>query len=333
MIFFMSNGLGDLIMATPAINQYLKVFNQNRLIIIVSKSAQVDALKFLISGNYEAYSLDRNIVKLIKIYLRIIFSKGPLVAPLLSSKPRSLLMLCLFAKKIFTNSKAAFSIPWLVTRLDINMYQKGIHQVNYCINFLSKTFNVKFSEISNMPLLFERDKSMPNSIKVIALGISSGFLERHKIPSPEYFANFVNQLSIFKKCHFLLISTKSDSDVVNKFLAKINSDILITELRDLNLEDLIRVIKNADLCISGTTGQGHIFSTCNIPMLVFGGVTDPNLSGPFVKDVIAVCHDYPCGPCYNEKYRFGCGRNCMDSIDINKVVHHALNLLDVSSVT
>lgn len=328
MIFFMSNGLGDLIMAVPALNNYLKSCNKKKTYIILSKTQHIEALKLYIEGNYSAYALDVSVYKLIKLYLRIIFVRGPIVAPSLSSKRLSLIKLCLLGKKIYTNSRAAFSIPCLVKRLDMNMYDKGIHQVNYYINFMSIVTNIKLTQFNFMPLFFEKNRCELNTIPLVILGISSGSTERSKIPSPWYFANFVNRLSSMRNCKYLLVSTASDYDVIEEFRANLDKDVCIAELRDESLKNLVHIIKNADLAISGTTGQGHIFSTCSIPMLVFSGVTDFNQSGPFAKEVISISHTYSCGPCYDEKFRFGCGRKCMDSLDTNEAVYQAIKILD-----
>ena len=302
MILFMSNGLGDLIMAAPAINGYLKSGNKKKIFIIISKTQHIAALKLLVPGNYSAYALDRNVFELIKLYMRMFFFRGPIVAPALSSKRKSLIALCLLGKKIYTNSRAAFSIPGLVIRLEMNMYDKGLHQVNYYLNFLSTVTNIKMPKLNGPPHYFDKNKSVKNVIPLIVLGISSGALERNKIPSPGYFANFVNRLSLLKNCHYLIVSSPDDCEVIQEFRANVQKDVCITELKNLALRELVNIVKYADLAISGTSGQGHIFSTCNIPMLVFSGVTDFNQSGPFVKAVNSISHKYPCGPCYDEKY-------------------------------
>ena len=330
MIFFMSNGLGDMIMATPALNSYLKSANKKKTFIILSKTHHVEALKLLVSGNYSTYALDRGVFELIKLYLRLIFVRGPIVAPALSSKRKSLIGLCLLGKKIYTNSRAAFSIPGLVIRLEMNMYDKGLHQVNYYINFFVAVTNIKMPKLNCMPHYFDKNKSAKNVIPIIVLGISSGASEKHKIPSPSYFANFVNRLSLIKNCQFLLVSTSYDDEVIQEFRANVQKDVCITELKNLALRELVNIVKDADLAISCTTGQGHIFSLCNIPMLVFSGVTDFNQSGPFVKVVNTISHQYPCGPCYDENYRFGCGRNCMDDINTDEAVRDAVEILNKS---
>jgi hypothetical protein len=330
MIFFMSNGLGDLIMTSPALNSYLKSDNKKKTIIILSRTHHIEALKLLVPGKYLAYALDRSVFELIKLCVRLIFARGPIVAPALSSKRKSLIGLCLLGKKIYTNSRAAFSIPGLVIRLEMNMYDKGLHQVNYYINFLSTVTNIKMSKLNYMPHYFDKNKSVKNVIPIIVLGISSGTLERNKIPSPGYFANFVNRLSLLKNCHYLIVSSPDDCEVIQEFRANVQKDVCITELKNLALRELVNIIKYADLAISGTTGQGHIFSLCNIPMLVFSGVTDFNQSGPFVKVVNTISHQYPCGPCYDQSYRFGCGRNCMNDINTEQAVHDALEILNKS---
>ncbi len=326
----MSNGLGDLIMASPALNSYLKSGNKKKTFIILSKTKHIEMLKLLVSGNYSAYALDRSVFGLIKLYVRIFFARGPIVAPALSSKRKSLIGLCLLNKKIYTNSRAAFPIPWLVTRLEMNMYDNEEHQVNYYINFISDVMKINMPKLSCMPNYFDKNKSVKNVIPLIVLGISSGGLEKSKIPSPSYFANLVNRLSLIKNCQYLLVSTPYDCDVIQEFRAKVQKDVCITELKNLAFQELVNIIKYADLAISGTTGQGHIFSTCNIPMLVFSGVTDHNQSGPFAKVVNLINHKYPCGPCYDEEYRFGCGRNCMDDINTDEAVRYALEILNKS---
>ena len=66
--------------------------------------------------------------------------------------------------------------------------------------------------------------------------------------------------------------------------------------------------------ITGTTGQGHIASTCMDNLIVFDGVTSDAASGPIVKNKYVISHVRVCGPCYNEDFLYGCGVACMNDL-------------------
>jgi ADP-heptose:LPS heptosyltransferase len=127
----------------------------------------------------------------------------------------------------------------------------------------------------------------------------------------------------------MLIGASSD-DPLNKALrAALDTTIEVDERIDLPIDVLLRDLAGCDIGISGTTGQGHMMAAAQLPMLVVSGVTDPYESGPYTERVVHLRHDLPCGPCYQELFRFGCGRvACMDQLNVEQGAELALRLLN-----
>ena len=154
-------------------------------------------------------------------------------------------------------------------------------------------------------------------------------LERHKIPSPLLFASLLNALARRVPIRVMLIGASSDGPLNKALRDALDPAVEVDERIDLPFDVLLQELAKCDIGISGTTGQGHMMAAAQLPMLVLSGVTDPYESGPYTERVAHLRHNLPCGPCYQETFRFGCGRvACMDQLNVEQGAELALGLLD-----
>lgn len=333
-IIFLPYGIGDIIMSIPALRRLNNVYDASQIYLIISNNTQKELLNFLIKKpiNLIIYN-NKTPRSLIKLYYKI-FEINPefIYAPLINTTFSRILFFLITTKRTFI---PLYAIPMrllnlIPSRISLETFEG--HQVNYYINFFNQGHNkipiqvakhseIKFDFLNNT---FFRNRDIYN----IVIGISCGIYERHKIPSPKFFAEFANKLSELINCKFHLIGNSNDISLINEFVSHVKNKNVINKIISDNITDTLISMSNYDLGITGTTGQGHMMSIGNFPLLVFGGVTEPLESGPYAERVIIIKHNLECGPCYQATYKFGCKQiKCMEMLSIDIAVQNALELL------
>lgn len=321
-ILFIPNGIGDILMALPLIRRLLSQIPPKSLAIVVSNAIQKKLLEKSIESNVVIYSrFNRNKFSQFFLLLKLIaFNANICFAPLISKKLVNKIFLFLtFTKTIVPKGMGAKYWPNLIES-GIRIDSFGGHQVNYYLSFVGSYFNHLDINPVNFPEMKLLSYSVPQRSKsdkpIIAFGISCGVLERHKIPDPRIFAKIANQVASDIPAKILIFGTAEDLPLLVKFEASLNPSIELTKLVDMPLDQLITALSCCDVGVCGTTGQGHMMAAASLPVLILSGVTSELESGPYTEIVGVVKHDLPCGPCYGENYRFGCGKiACMDLID------------------
>jgi ADP-heptose:LPS heptosyltransferase len=210
----------------------------------------------------------------------------------------------------------------------------GGHQVNFFVQFLADMEpNIDRSrvEVAELKAISHHRLNGGSDVRTVArivVGISCGELERHKIPSPSFFAQLLNSVARHQSIQLLVIGSTTDRPLIDELCCLLSTRISIELVIDLPIEELIERIGECNLGISGTTGQGHMMAAAGLPMLVLAGVTNPYESGPYVQRAAVLRHRYACGPCYQVTYRIGCGRvACMETLDVEEGARLALQLL------
>lgn len=334
LVFFLPNGIGDLIMAIPALRRLLNNIEARQITVVVANRSQSLILKEAVSSDINILErYDGSCFSQLKLWIKIFFLNAEIVfAPMISSKKiNTLFFISLFTKIVVPNDYIN-KVPNCFIRSEFSLSNIGMHQVNYYIMFLSQFFNniskepasqfeLQLSHKDYVNLNYPLSSSaFANHIKIV-VGISCGYLERHKIPEPYFFSGLLNQLATNHKLHILMIGNQADVHLIQKVVQKLRSDIAVEVIVDSPIGELINKMSSCHAGISGTTGQGHMMAAAGLPMLVLAGVTDPFQSGPYANRVAILRHRYKCGPCYQESYRFGCQEvQCMNTLDVNEGV-------------
>ncbi len=336
-IFFLTNGIGDILMAIPALRRLIQARGVKGVAVVVSSPIHRQLLlQFITQDLRVLVRFDGRNFPNLRLWVKMLFLRADVVsAPLLS---RKCLHIAFFASLIhrvqvpFSFIHSSF-LGLQPSRLMLEHFPG--HQVNFFVQFLAEldpSIDSSIVDPAEFSLL-DRQASIGSqtSRKVprIAVGVSCIEHERHKIPSPLVFARLLNALARLQPFELFLFGSSSDQKLIDILLSSLTQGVSVIQAIGLPIKELIGLLGECELGISGTTGQGHMMAAAGLPMLVMAGVTNPYESGPYVQRAAVLCHGYDCGPCYQETYRLGCARfSCMEALDVEEGAQLAKQLLD-----
>ena len=314
-IVFAPNGFGDLVMLSP----FLRKLHENRQLlgIVVKSRKHQELLEELgVSGIKFFFLNTRSIKSVLLLFLKLCFRRPVIVAPFLSTRKIPQFVLALAGRKLFVPTKA-ITVPNLF-EIESQFDQR---LQRHLMLYLKDTFKLVFSNTSQSNVFNEIYRPVSNDCEFIGDGkkrilicLSCGAEERHKIPSAEVFAKFINYLCAYNEVEIICIGVQSDVENINKFIKFLDNRYTYKKYIDLDFTKLRSLISTCSLGVTGTTGQGHIASTCLETLVVFDGVTSDAASGPVVKNKCLISHQRVCGPCYTETFLHGCGTPCMNDL-------------------
>lgn len=336
-IFFLPNGNGDILMLIPALRRLILAHGIERIVVVVASKLQDEFLRAFVGNRIMVIKrFDGHIFPNLRLFLKMLVIRGATIyAPLLSRKLPHFLFFFLICKKTFVPSSFISKGRFNLIPYKYSLEGFSGHQVNYFVQFVSSLLPLELQGMVNeseillkAPGIKSKNINSSRPYYKIALGISCGLLERHKIPSPIFFANLINNISDKINVEWLIFGIYSDKPLIDELRQSLNSSVKIHNILNLNFIEAIDLMSTCDLGVSGTTGQGHMMASAGIPILVLAGVTEPLESGPYSKRVSVLKHDLPCGPCYQENFRFGCSRiRCMDTLSVDDGTSLALKLI------
>jgi hypothetical protein len=324
-------------MAIPALRRLVNVRGVDGVAVVVSNRLHTDLLhRFIDPGLRTLERYDGQRFPHLRLWARLVVLRAEAIcAPMLSRKPLHTAFFASLLTRIHVPS-GFVAAPWLrvqPSRLALEGFDG--HQVNFFVQFLAELepridrSRVAVAELEPKSSRRATDASRISSVARIAVGISCGELERHKIPSPAVYARVLNALARQQAIELLVIGGTSDQPMIEVLRSSLDPGIPVDVVINVPVVDLIGRMRECDLGISGTTGQGHMMAAAGLPMLVLAGVTNPYESGPYVERAAVLRHRYACGPCYQETYRLGCGRiPCMETLDVEEGAQLARQLLD-----
>ncbi len=203
-----------------------------------------------------------------------------------------------------------------------------------CVNSYNNFKNIRsdFTAIFNLDSkeesiflksIQEKYRIFPDSFLVI-LNINASDLNQNRKWPFEYYVNLTNGLSLGKRNKIVLIGSSEDKKYVKKFVSRFNADKVIDLAGELELEELVYLIKNSKIFIGNDSGPLHIAYTFDKPTVSFFGPETPLLYGPPKEDKHTVLYkDIYCSPClniYNSK-TFICHDNqCLKQIRPEEVI-------------
>lgn len=322
MIIFLPNGFGDMIMALPAINFAIENCKKSNVVLVVLTEGHKKLVELFIPRNLKyIVRRDGKAFGDIRLYFKLLKTPtNSIVAPMVSNKFFHKLFFSILPKRLFSPLQLLKIAPGVNVRLPFSLNTFEGHQVNFLIQAVSFSLGLPAKSISYLEL-HNKSKAHRRERIQICLGMFCGALERHKVPSVEYFCGLVSYLDARLPADFHVIATDADNEKLEKFNSMLDANINLTIYKNQSFEELSRVIVDLDVGVSGMSGQGHLMSAFGLPMVIFSGVTNPKESAPFVKRAVICRHNFACGPCYQETFLRGCGSiNCMDHIPYDTVL-------------
>lgn len=336
-VFFLPNGLGDSLMAAPVLKRLIALHGADRLAVVVANNMHKILLDHLTGHELKTFTrFDGRRWPHLRLFMKLFAAPIDVIyAPLLARRWKHFAFFLILGKRLVAPASfIGLSLAWIQRS---SLSQSGFegHQSDYFVQFVAqqepglRRSPVDFLEMSAGIVPQARCAPVAVPRRTVAVGISCGLLERHKIPSPALFASLLNALARLVPIRIILIGASSDRSLNQALRDDLDPAVEVDERIDLPIDVLLQELAKCDIGISGTTGQGHMMAAAQLPLLVLSGVTDPYESGPYTQRVAHLRHDLPCGPCYQETFRFGCGRIlCMERLNIEQGADLALRLLE-----
>jgi hypothetical protein len=335
MIFFLPNGIGDILMAVPALRRLVAVRGVEGVTVVVASPVQGHILRAFVDPRLRTFARhDGGRFSELRLFLRMLASGARVIgAPMAATSRVTWWFMLLMARPVYLPSAFLPRSIFGLRRTPFLLKDFDGHQVDFFVRFLAAieprldARPVDPSEMAPAGMAAPAARAATGRRRVV-VGISCGPAERHKIPSPAAFANLVQAVARRVDVEVLMIGSPSDRALIDEFRRALDPAVPIEEAVGLPIDALVARIAACDLGISGTTGQGHMMAAAQIPMLVLAGVTSPQESGPFVRRAAVLRHRLACGPCYQAEFRSGCGElACMETLDVEEGASLAQRLL------
>lgn len=109
---------------------------------------------------------------------------------------------------------------------------------------------------------------------------------------------------------------------------------VVNAVGNLTLRQSAAVMARCDAVLGGDCGLTHIAAALDLPTLVLVGPTDPRITAPRGRGVEVIQSPHDCLACYEKELRIdpNCpAPACMHMIDVDRVVHQMISVLEASS--
>jgi len=295
----MPTWLGDSVMATPAIENLLKHFTMSEITLIGSQ-VSIEVLK-----NHpkvvNSYVIEK---KLINLYKFVSSLEEFDVFLSFRSSLRSKFM------QFFVKSEKTF-------QFDKNKYSKG-HQVEKYNNFINDCFDINLLASKLKLQTTSKKETTRNRLLGINPGASYGNSKRWH---PKKFADVAIDLS--NQFDVIILGGPSEKDIAKD----IESCLVENGIKNYtnfsaktSITELIGLISNLDLFITGDSGPMHIAAAFQIPTVSIFGPTNENETSQWLNEKsVIVKKNLECQPCMKRSCPL-VHHNCMKLIESDDVL-------------
>jgi hypothetical protein len=243
-LIFIPYGIGDALMAVPAIRRLAAIHGTENVAVVVRGIIQSQFLHTLVSPKLRVIERERwKRFPELALWWNIFRLRPRFVAaPMLSKRRFRLTFFFALFSRILVPSDFIDRKMLMVQPASVCLEEFEGHQVNYFVQFLSELEPaIDRSKVSEYELrTYDAEVQVGNSAtpKRIAVGLSCGLLERHKIPSPEWMASFINRLAKADLVEVLIPASRSDEPIVQRFIQNLDPKVKYDIFLDLSAEDL-----------------------------------------------------------------------------------------------
>ena len=338
-IVFLHNGLGDLIMAFPFLEELRRhCRGEGKVLVFVKCSVALQLLKLRGFEEFEIRVLNRRIVAFTALALRL---RRPerVFAPQACGDWR----MPLIAKLIGARTSYGPDTGIRILNFDRQLPPQEameLHKVVYYREYIRLAGFVLLEKPSILLRLPEPGDRIWTTLPVrhdnrrrIVLAPGSCAREQHKRwPAHNY--------SVLGR---RLLDDNSDAEVIllggpdeRKLLEQIRDGIGETSERCLvfaepDIAKTIALLSIATCLVAGCSGSTHLAAAAGIPMLVIYGPTNPGNTVAWSDRVRIVRLGLQCSPCYRPDFLSGCARPVCITAITPEIVYRELQLLLVGS--
>jgi lipopolysaccharide heptosyltransferase II len=213
------------------------------------------------------------------------------------------------------------------------------HEVDYCLE-LAKAAGATIDLADRIPRLYVyplaqqqleqllTHEAVDRNKHLIVCHLSSNNGQSKRWPIP-YWATLIDKLIRDLDTQVMLTGAQGDLPLIES-VTSCMQEHAINLAGKTNLPQLVALLQQANLVISGDSGPMHIAAALGTPLIAIHGPTDPALSGPVSTTATVLRSDIWCSPCYNAKDTADCRfftTQCMKNIlpsQVFKVVQEKL---------
>jgi lipopolysaccharide heptosyltransferase II len=169
--------------------------------------------------------------------------------------------------------------------------------------------------------------------KVIAFHVGSrnGQAKRWPLPLWAQLADMV--ISQYPEFVIVLVGAPNDKALAQSVLHRIHTHKKVIDLTgETNLQELIALLKQAMVIVTGDSGPLHIAEAVGTRVVAIHGPTDPLLSGPCHPTSIVLWREIWCAPCYDHKATAECRFSnpvCMKGITVQQVMESICQQINI----
>jgi lipopolysaccharide heptosyltransferase II len=115
----------------------------------------------------------------------------------------------------------------------------------------------------------------------------------------------------------VLLGGRADESVAREVVSLVSENVFDLVGRT-SLREAVGIIARAKMCIGPDTGLMHLAAAVGTPVISLWGATDPQRTGPYGFEALAIKGQADCSPCYRKSCPIG--RVCMRSITPDAIV-------------
>lgn len=324
---FLHHGLGDVIMALPALWAVDRSLRGKMLLDVVVKSpieaSVLNAVPW--QGRIRTFYLPQG------SRAKRILQSLHIIAQLRRSRPEALLTPHLSSGTAARRLARLVGAPVSVLPSD-GTKESGVHRLHvepgehksrfYARFFRSAGVELDLDDLPFPPLNLPSDAAAENRILLApAVGAKS---EQHKAwPEARFAALADRMLSDDPDVAIELIGAPTERpllECIHKAISQPHRKRASIRTADTPLEAACCMI-GAQVLVTACSGASHLGAWADIPIVGLYGPTNPCFTGPFSLKLYAVRMGYACAPCYRPGFTEGCGiPKCMRDITVEMVL-------------
>jgi len=118
---------------------------------------------------------------------------------------------------------------------------------------------------------------------------------------PEYFARLAEMIAKKWDCKIMLFIGPGEQDLGHQIVNLSRTKIINTGPDNVDLELLKPLIKRCQLLVTNDTGPRHYAVSFDIPVVVLMGPTDPRYTNANLEKTIVLRRDIDCAPCHQKE--------------------------------
>lgn len=324
LVVFLHHGLGDVIMALPALWCADGATDINLDLTVVVKSPLEASIISSVPwrGTVRTHCLP-GVGKLRRVVQLIALSQK-----LRRMRPNALLT------PHISSPRLALGLSMLVAADRSILPAKRLESATNCrlspiANEHKSSFYARYFEAAGIPMnrkklnyppLTSLNGSRPSG-KWIALAPAVGAKrEQHKAwPAGRFSELAIAAMKWDPKLQIVLTGAPSERKLLESVAQKVlhTTGVSISILTKRRVVDAAAALVGASAIVTSCSGASHLAAWAGIPIVGLYGPTNPNYTGPFSNQLYAVRKGYGCSPCYRSDFMEGCGNPiCVTDISV-----------------